>query len=143
MHMPLSPIDRAYSYAIAPPVFAFRKFMAVDRYAEKQKSRLSWRIYRPSVVLAFFLYGLSNVLWFTLFGAGCLIAVLPVIAADWVGGLWLLAGIIWGMALRSNVRVLERAWANREVDHARNRPHSLCSLPPITDSVIKAKRREG
>ncbi|MGO8955715.1 MAG: hypothetical protein ACLP1W_02690 [Rhodomicrobium sp.] len=101
MHMPLSPIDRAYSYAIAPPVFAFRKFMAVDRYAEKQKSRLSWRIYRPSVVLAFFLYGLSNVLWFTLFGAGCLIAVLPVIAADWVGGLWLLAGIIWGMALRA------------------------------------------
>lgn len=73
--------------------------MAVDRFVEKQKSRLSWQLYKPTVILAFILYGLSNLLWFTLFAAGIVIAALPIIAAEWVGGLWLLTGIIWARTL--------------------------------------------
>lgn len=97
----LSPLDRVFSFVIAPCVFAYRKFMAVDRYVEKQKSRLSWRIYRPPVILALILYGLSTLLWLTLLGFGVAIASVPFLAAEWVGGLWLLTAIIWARTLRA------------------------------------------
>ena len=99
MPVSLPPLDRAYRVVITPCLFAYRKFIAVDRFVEKQKSRLSWRIYKPSVILAFLLYGLSNALWFTLLGFGIGITTLPIIAAEWVGGLWLLTGIIWARTL--------------------------------------------
>ncbi len=99
MPITLSPLDRVYKFIIFPCVFAYRKFMAVDSFVERQKSRLSWRIYKPSVLLAFILYALSNLLWLTLLGLGASIAVLPIIAAEWVGGLWLLSGIIWARTL--------------------------------------------
>lgn len=101
MPISLSPLDRVYSFAIAPCVFAYRRFMAVDHYIDKQKSRLSWRLYKPTVILALILYGLSNLLWFTLLGFGMVIAALPIIAAEWVGGLWLLTGIIWARAMHT------------------------------------------
>ena len=101
--MPISmpALDRIYSVVITPCVFAYRKFIAVDQFVEKQKSRLSWRIYKPSVILAFLLYGLSNILWFTFLGFGIGIAALPLIAAEWVGGLWLLTGIVWARTLQA------------------------------------------
>ncbi len=93
--------DRVYRFAIWPVVFAYRKFAALDGWVDKQKSRLSWRIYRPRVVLTYILYGWGNFLWLSFLGLGFMAASLPVLAGEWVGGLWLFMGIVWAKTMRA------------------------------------------
>ena len=102
MRRNLSLLNFAFTRAIAPATFLLNRFFRLDGYVERQKAGISWRLYRPSVLKALILYLLSLILWVWFFGFLAVLGILPVIAAGWVGGLWLGAAFFWALGLSGN-----------------------------------------
>jgi hypothetical protein len=95
----LSLLDSGFRFLTRPFGAAARVGARIYNYSEEQKARTSWALYRPSVIWAYFLYWSSSLLFIMYFGMMCGIALTPVFAAGWPGGVWLAGALFWRLGL--------------------------------------------
>ena len=94
-----SPLDSGIRFLTAPAGPAYRLGARLYNYSEEQKARTSWALYKPSVILAYFLQSASSLLWIMYIGMLAGIALTPVLVAGWPGGIWLAGVFFWRVGL--------------------------------------------